>query len=433
MRWYDEVRQWRSRRKKVKQYGDGGEVDPPTMRKDLDRLKQIREQGISKEQLPLINKEIEERYGLESKMYMLAQTALNEGSHKFMTDNGGYDMDSAGMRAGSGVVHSSEILRKFPAFVPGVQYLKGEAKDLDDAYLTSLMTTMTDEFGSYGKPKPEAKEKTGAPPVVFSNVLPKGKTNAGNKGYLSGQQAILNQLIAQDTSLEKPQLLVEDDILGPMTRAAMKHYEGKGYKTPELFSEANVEQYKKNIANMKQQPKAVEKQPKTTVKQESGQGMLETFYNTLPKETTAPKNVPKLPGVTPSSGQGMLEKFRQSMLNTPVQEKKETTDVKKQDNMNIFESSWYQGIGKPIIKSMDNFMEMVGERTLHNSLGFDDEEFIKKIAESVGRWERGEEKTEEDKIISQKHLEMENKFYESSNPWKDVKKGISGFIDNFKK
>jgi hypothetical protein len=78
-------------------------------------------------------------------------------------------------------------------------------------------------------------------------------------------------------------------------------------------------------------------------------------------------------------------------------------------------------------------MEMVGERTLHNSLGFDDEEFIKKIAESVGRWERGEEKTEEDKIISQKHLEMENKFYESSNPWKDVKKGISGFIDNFKK
>jgi hypothetical protein len=98
-----------------------------------------------------------------------------------------------------------------------------------------------------------AEEQQKAKQQAMDNTyLPKGGVkHPGNKGYLSGQQQILNNLIANDTSADKPAMLVEDDILGSKTRSAMNYYQNKGlYNTPELFSEANVEQYKKNWANM---------------------------------------------------------------------------------------------------------------------------------------------------------------------------------------
>lgn len=90
---------------------------------------------------------------------------------------------------------------------------------------------------------------------VGSNGLPIGDVDAGNKGYLAGQQDILNELIfqaEQEGDANAPSTLAVDDILGNKTRAAMDYFEKKGvYTTPVLFSAANVEQYKKNVQAMK--------------------------------------------------------------------------------------------------------------------------------------------------------------------------------------
>ena len=86
--------------------------------------------------------------------------------------------------------------------------------------------------------------------------LPKGSVSGGNMGYLAGQQEILNNLIAQDSSADKPKMLSVDDVLGGNTRAAMDYYESKGmYMTPALYLSENVEQYKKNWAKMSPEQK----------------------------------------------------------------------------------------------------------------------------------------------------------------------------------
>lgn len=91
---------------------------------------------------------------------------------------------------------------------------------------------------------------------VGSNGLPIGDVDAGNKGYLAGQQDILNELIfqaEQEGDANAPSILAVDDILGDKTRTAMDYFEKKGvYTTPVLFSAANVEQYKKNVQAMKE-------------------------------------------------------------------------------------------------------------------------------------------------------------------------------------
>lgn len=166
--------------------------------------------------------------------------------------------------------------------------------------------------------------------------LPKGSVSGGNMGYLAGQQEILNNLIAQDSSADKPKMLSVDDVLGSNTRAAMNYYESKGmYMTPALYLSQNVEQYKKNWAKMSPEQKkaAGSKLGDVTVKEtvnqekkaaEAAANPANAFPNVgpvAPEQTAAGDSLYQLPpylgglaGISPSipeyfgmAGKNMME------------------------------------------------------------------------------------------------------------------------------
>lgn len=306
----------------VLKYEDGGEVTSPKGQKkrgletwmvknDLERLKTVREKGVSAQEGQAINKEINENYGENSKIAYLANTAIHEGFHKNASE--GYDMEDSGTLAGSGVKFSSAILREYAGFEEGVDYLTGKKDKLSPSYLGSLTNSLTSATGSYDDAGGEsggssAKTKTSSP---LSYQLPKGKNTEWNKGIVSGQQEILNKLIASDTSNNKPSLLTEDDIMGPMTRAAMDYYEGKGYKTPTLLSAENVAQYKKNWANMS----ALEKQKAIISKNASETGTEEPKLQLNQKMVPVPK-FSGLPG-QPTSTSSWMDDYINKPMMTP--------------------------------------------------------------------------------------------------------------------
>ena len=99
------------------------------------------------------------------------------------------------------------------------------------------------------------KNTRGTTIATGNGSLPIGSVkHTGNRGVVSGQQQILNALIAKAkeqgvTGL--PETLVVDDVMGAKTRAAMDYFQSKGmYKTPELLSAANVARYQQNWKNM---------------------------------------------------------------------------------------------------------------------------------------------------------------------------------------
>lgn len=245
----------------VKYYGDGGEVDLRDMYKanqaesDLKRLKRYRDNGLTPEQGMKINAEFIQKYGEDSAMMNIAQPAIHEAYHQYVVRNGGYNMDEQGMKAGSGVKYQSAIIENDATLGNAMKYVTGKSTSIDPQQLMLLYNPGigTRDTTPTATGTPPAPTVIGAP--TPNMALPRGATvNPGNKGIVSGQQEILNQMIAKARAAgdaTAPILLKTDDVMGAKTRAAMDWAEKQGmYKTPELLSAANVEQYKKNWAQM---------------------------------------------------------------------------------------------------------------------------------------------------------------------------------------
>jgi hypothetical protein len=105
-----------------------------------------------------------------------------------------------------------------------------------------------------------AKNNKGTRVATGSGRLPIGSVkHTGNRGVVSGQQEMLNDLIKQARlagSTDVPDYLVVDDVMGARTRAAMDYFQKQGnYETPELLSAENVAKYQQNWKNMSEAQK----------------------------------------------------------------------------------------------------------------------------------------------------------------------------------
>lgn len=360
----------------------GDPKDPPkkqSVKSDLERLKKAGSMSME-EQKKLLN-EYKKNYGSDSKMYVLASTVIGESRVN--------PIDSTATNSPLQIMASSDSL-----YGKAAKYLIGET-ELTDDIVTGLggnPITVVDSgatgtgervlrnvdpkknpflYGVKSKPKggyetgtfsttmptttevPATKTTTIGGMRVGSNGLPIGAVDAGNLGYLSGQQLILNELIRNAKAKGMsgvPEMLQVDDIIGKKTRAAMKFFENKGlYKTPELFSEANVAKYQENIRRMQNQKKG--ETPKAVTPQGGGE------------QPTIP-TTPKTQDMQDMKGMGvMLPELRALPFNN-----KWATGIGTQD--------WIEAKG---LEQDPQFLRLLGENigeSIGNNMIFEDGNFM---------------------------------------------------------
>jgi hypothetical protein len=215
---------------KMLKYAPGGEVGAAPsgkqdaavsfmIKKDLAKVKK----ASTREELSSLRKEMESTYGPESAIF----TATNRKLYEFDATD---DQKKA--------VNTQLPLDDKPVVGDIFKYISGKVDKVQDEVINKAGTSTAEILGNTPEKKLGTMSSSGE-----DLSLP-------NWGRAKNEQQKLNNLILADRNAGKTNLemLAEDDIIGDKTREAMAAYSGKGYARPELFSEANLAQYEKNIA-----------------------------------------------------------------------------------------------------------------------------------------------------------------------------------------
>lgn len=248
----------------IRKYGDGGEVEPPKVTPEkVALIKEIKghyDRLGGPATVRAYGKKIDEAFG--------AEDPIGQSIHAILMKNeGNFNVDYSSSPSKGGGYEERKIVNKGTKEDTYVNKGMGTIYDYfsgnisDDGLVQSLsagsggsMDSGTNVGKTYLEQMPGVVTPTGTgaekkPAQVTAPGTMKEDRTLPNWGRLKNEQVKLNQLIQNDTSADKPKLLDTDDVLGKLTGDAMDYYEKKGaYKRPELFSEANVEQYKKNAS-----------------------------------------------------------------------------------------------------------------------------------------------------------------------------------------